>query len=216
MKLYAAKSIQCLERSNAHNDNDTNTDADNNTDKSFGYQSPQNVGIENSTGKSHSSAMRYPTDGKGFNYDDILKLNRHYGMDSSDISVMISVSRSRYPITIGRNATWHTNYLTLHALLGHKPGMEDVMFLTEEAPEITNYDQANLVYLLHILRFPIDTLRYTKSFRTLFYDFSLELVVNTLVEMNVLNERFNLSGLKRRGIIKDADMIKPNRLPPLK
>jgi hypothetical protein len=61
------------------------------------------------------------------------------------------------------------------------------------------------VYLLHILGFPINKLRLTTSFRKLFTDFSLELIVEKLRELDILD--YDLPHLKRFGVIKDSAVL---------
>jgi hypothetical protein len=149
-----------------------------------------------------SSLMEYPGEGQ-FTYDGILKLSPYYGWNPNNISVI--TSRSRRPLKIGRRSDWFLKYLTLHALLGEDIDPIDVRQLTEEPPSITDYDHANLVYLLHILGFPINKLCLTKSFRKLFTEFSLELIVEKLRELDILD--YDLSHLKLFGVIKDSAVL---------
>jgi hypothetical protein len=145
--------------------------------------------------------MEYPPQGQPFTYEAILKLHPHYGLDHNQILVI--VSDPRRAVKIGERCDWFLHYWLLHRLLGNDLIPLDCLELTETPPEIKTYDQANLVYLLHILGFPIDKLRFRKSFHKLFNDFSLDLIVDTLCDMHVLD--YDVDRLKLRGVIKDPD-----------
>jgi hypothetical protein len=146
--------------------------------------------------------MQYPTDGQGFTYDDILKLSPYYSWHLDEITVIVGPPQRQ--ILLGyRRGTLFNEYLELHERHGNDVTPPDIMLFTEEPPEITGYDQANIVYLLHILGFPVHTLRLTKSFLKLLTDFSLKSIVANLYDMGVL--RCHLSYLKRSNVIKCPD-----------